>query len=478
MLASLEYSANVARVTAASYERVKSVIPAIEWPTHAPYVAAINDLKKQRNAVVLAHNYQTPEIFHCVADISGDSLALAKRAVETDAEVIVLAGVHFMAETAKLLNPDKIVVIPDERAGCSLAESITAADVRQLRQKHPGVPVVTYVNTSAEVKAESDICCTSGNAVEIVESLGVDKVIFLPDEYLAAYVAQQTEVEIISWQGTRPGEIFHCVADISGDSLALAKRAVETDAEVIVLAGVHFMAETAKLLNPDKIVVIPDERAGCSLAESITAADVRQLRQKHPGVPVVTYVNTSAEVKAESDICCTSGNAVEIVESLGVDKVIFLPDEYLAAYVAQQTEVEIISWQGHCEVHERFTAQELEEYRRNYAQLTIIAHPECPPDVLSAADFVGSTAQMQNYVQTNRPTRVLMVTECSMSDNVAANITDVEFIRPCNLCPHMKRITLANIYQALETLEPRVEIDPSVAKRARIAVERMLSPGR
>ena len=332
MLASLEYSADLARATAASYQRVKSVIPAIEWPLHAPYVAAINDLKKRRNAVVLAHNYQTPEIFHCVADISGDSLALARRAAETDAEVIVLAGVHFMAETAKLLNPDKIVLIPDERAGCSLAESITAEDVRQLRQKHPGVPVVTYVNTSAEVKAESDICCTSGNAVEIVESLGVDKVIFLPDEYLANYVAQQTEVEIIAWQ-------------------------------------------------------------------------------------------------------------------------------------------------GRCEVHERFTAQELEEYRQNYAQLTIIAHPECSPDVLRVADFVGSTAQMQNYLQTKRPTRVLMVTECSMSDNVAADISDVEFIRPCNLCPHMKRITLANIYQALETLEPRVEIDPAVAKPARIAVERMLSFG-
>ncbi|MEE8107690.1 MAG: quinolinate synthase, partial [Gammaproteobacteria bacterium] len=194
-------------------------------------------------------------------------------------------------------------------------------------------------------------------------------------------------------------------------------------------------------------------------------------------VPVVTYVNTSAEVKAESDICCTSGNAVEIVESLGVDKVIFLPDEYLANYVAQQTDVEIIAWQGRCEVHERFTAQELEEYRQNYDQLTIIAHPECSPDVLRVADFVGSTAQMQNYVQTERPTRVLMVTECSMSDNVAADISDVEFIRPCNLCPHMKRITLANIYQALETLEPRVEIDPAVANRARIAVERMLSSG-
>ncbi len=333
MVASLEYSPELAKTTAASYERVKSVIPAIEWPVHATYVAAINDLKIERNAVILAHNYQTPEIFHCVADITGDSLALARRAVETDAEVIVLAGVHFMAETAKLLNPEKTVLIPDQRAGCSLAESITAEDVRQLRQSYPGVPVVTYVNTSAEVKAESDICCTSGNAVEVVESLGAERVMFLPDEYLAAYVAQQTSVEIIPWR-------------------------------------------------------------------------------------------------------------------------------------------------GHCEVHERFTASELEQYRENYDHLTIIAHPECPPDVLKAADFVGSTAQMTDYVQSQRPPRVLMVTECSMSDNVAADVTDVEFIRPCNLCPHMKRITLANIYQALETLEPRVEIDSSVAEKARRSVERMLALGR
>ena len=316
--------------TAQFYERVKTVIPDVEWPVHAPYVAAINELKKQRNAVILAHNYQTPEIFHCVADITGDSLALARKAVETDADVIVVAGVHFMAETAKLLNPDKIVLIPDERAGCSLADSITAADVRELRKQYPNTPVVTYVNTSAEVKAESDICCTSGNAVEVVESLGVDQVIFLPDEYLANYVAQQTDVKIISWK-------------------------------------------------------------------------------------------------------------------------------------------------GHCEVHERFTGAQMEQYRKDYDGLTIIAHPECPPDVLEASDFVGSTAQMQAFVQTEKPKRVLMVTECSMSDNVAAEITDVEFIRPCNLCPHMKRITLANIYEALDTLEPRVEIDPAVAADARVAVERMIS---
>ncbi len=315
------------------YERVRTVIPDIEWPFHAPHVAAINELKKEKNAVILAHNYQTPEIFHCVADITGDSLALAQRAVDTDADVIVLAGVHFMAETAKLLNPDKTVLIPD---------------------------------------------------------LG----------------------------------------------------------------------------------------AGCSLADSITATDVRALRAQYPGVPVVTYVNTSAEVKAECDICCTSGNALAIVESLGSDRVIFLPDEYLASNVDEQTDIEIITWQGHCEVHERFTAEEIESYRAGHDGLTIIAHPECPPEVLATADFVGSTAQMQDYVVNERPPKVLMVTECSMSDNVSAGIDDVDFIRPCNLCPHMKRITLANIRASLETLTPAVEIDPDVADRARAAVERMLDVGR
>ncbi len=315
------------------YERVKSVIPDFEWPLHAPTVAAINELKKDRNAVILAHNYQTPEIFHCVADITGDSLALAHKAGETDADVIVMAGVHFMAETAKLLNPDKTVLIPDLRAGCSLAESITAADVRQLRQAHPGVPVVTYVNTSAQVKAESDICCTSGNAVKVVESLATEQVIFIPDEYLAAYVATQTDVQIIPWR-------------------------------------------------------------------------------------------------------------------------------------------------GRCEVHERFSAQELKDFRAGHDGLSIIAHPECPPDVLDEADFVGSTAQMQHYVTSRRPAKVLMVTECSMSDNIAAGIDDVEFIRPCNLCPHMKRITLGNILQSLQSLQPAVEIDAQVADKAREAVERMLAVGR
>lgn len=328
-----DYTPDLAAETAPFYQRVKTVIPEIEWPFHAPYVAEINRLKRERNAVILAHNYQTPEIFHCVADIVGDSLALAAKAAETEADVIVLAGVHFMAETAKLLNPEKTVLIPDMRAGCSLAESITGADVRRLRERYPGVPVVTYVNTSAEVKAESDICCTSGNAVKIVESLGTDRVIFIPDEYLAKYVATQTDVEIIPWQ-------------------------------------------------------------------------------------------------------------------------------------------------GHCEVHERFTGEEIAHYRADHQGLQVIAHPECPPDVLTAADFVGSTAQMIDYVKTRRPERVLMLTECSMSDNVAAEVSDVEFVRPCNLCPHMKRITLEKIHASLETLSPRIEIDPAVAARATRAVERMLSVGR
>ncbi|MCZ6778898.1 MAG: quinolinate synthase NadA [Acidobacteria bacterium] len=326
----LEHGLDAAiRETSHLYERVRRVIPPLEWPLHAPAVAAINQLKRKRNAVILAHNYQTPEIYHCVADITGDSLALARRASETDAEVIVMAGVHFMAETAKLLNPDKTVLIPDEQAGCSLAASITAKDVRLLRETYPGVPVVTYVNTSAEVKAASDICCTSGNAVQVVESL---------------------------------------------------------------------------------------ER----------------------------------------------------------DRVIFIPDEYLAKYVATQTEVQIIPWHGHCEVHERFTGEEVRRYRQGSDGLVVIAHPECPPDVLEASDFVGSTAQMADYVKSRRPARVLMLTECSMSDNVAAEIDDVEFVRPCNLCPHMKRITLDNIRQALETLQPAVEIPAPVAQQARRSVERML----
>ena len=270
-------------------------------------------------------------------------------------------------------------------------------------------------------------------------------------------------------------EIFHCVADIVGDSLALAREAARVEAEVIVMAGVHFMAETAKLLNPAKRVLIPDLRAGCSLAESITAADVRLLRQRYPGVPVVTYVNTSAAVKAESDVCCTSGNALHIVEALGVPRVIMLPDEYLAQNTAAQTRVEVIAWKGRCEVHERFTAAEVEELRAEHPGLVVLAHPECPLDVVAAADFAGSTAALAGYVGTHRPARVVLLTECSMSDNIAVQYPGLEFIRPCNLCPHMKRITLGNIRAALEDMRHEVTIDPAVAVRARAAVERMLA---
>ncbi|HKV09954.1 MAG TPA: quinolinate synthase NadA [Thermoanaerobaculia bacterium] len=332
--ASLDYTPEVARATAPLYEKVRTVIPEVEWASFAPYVAAINELKRQRNAVILAHNYQTPEIFHGVADFVGDSLALAQQGAKTDAEVIVLAGVHFMAETAKILSPEKTVLIPDLEAGCSLAASITGADVRLLRQRYPGVPVVTYVNTSAEVKAESDICCTSANAVAVVESLGVDRVLFLPDQYLGKYVASQTDVQIILWNGA-------------------------------------------------------------------------------------------------------------------------------------------------CEVHERFTGEELKAYRQAQGgDIQILAHPECPPDVLAEADFVGSTAAMIGHVREARPRRVVLVTECSMSDNVAVQFPDVEFVRPCNLCPYMKRITLPKILRSLETMEHKVEVDPEIGARAKLALDRMLAVGR
>ena len=331
-VAELPYTPEVAHATAQTYERLRGVIPEIEWPVHAPLIVAINELKQHRNAIILAHNYQTPEIFHGVADLTGDSLALARQAVDTEADVIVLCGVHFMAETAKLLNPEKTVLIPDLKAGCSLAASIRAQDVRLLRQRYPAVPVVTYVNTSAAVKAESDICCTSANALEVVESLGSERVIFLPDEFLARHIADQTKVDVIIWK-------------------------------------------------------------------------------------------------------------------------------------------------GHCEVHERFTGEELSAYRQQFPEIQILAHPECPPDALAEADFVGSTSAMISHVGQERPHRVVMVTECSMSDNVAVEFPEIEFIRPCNLCPHMKRITLPRILRSLENLQHRVEVEPQVAEPARRALERMLAVG-
>jgi len=297
-------------------------------------------------------------------------------------------------------------------------------------------------------------------------------------EDIAAILALMREKNaVILAHNYQTPDIFHTVGDITGDSLALAREAERTDAEVIVLAGVHFMAETAKLLNPGKTVLIPDLEAGCSLAASITAADIRLLRERHPGVPIVTYVNTSAAVKAESDICCTSGNAKKIIEGLGVPRVIMLPDEYLARNTAAQTKVEIIAWSGHCEVHERFTPEDIRSLRESHPGIIVLAHPECPPEVIAECDFSGSTAAMADYVGKERPPRVVLLTECSMSDNVALQYPDLEFVRPCNLCPHMKRITLPKIRHSLEAMTHEVTVDPAIAERARRTVERMLAMG-
>lgn len=268
--------------------------------------------------------------------------------------------------------------------------------------------------------------------------------------------------------------IFHGVGDIQGDSLLLAQEAQKTSADIIVMAGVHFMAETAKLLSPQKKVLIPDLKAGCSLASSITGADVRLLKERFPGVPVVTYVNSSADVKAETDVCCTSANAVSVVESLGVKKVIFLPDEFLGKWVATQTDVELILWKGHCEVHEQFTREELKTFRAKYPGIHIIAHPECPPDVLEEADYVGSTSGMIKHLNALKPPRVVMVTECSMADNIRVNMPETEFIKPCTLCPHMQRITLEKILESLRKEQFEVTIPEDIAVRARASVERMI----
>ena len=269
-------------------------------------------------------------------------------------------------------------------------------------------------------------------------------------------------------------EIYHCVADIVGDSLKLAKESQKAKADIIIMCGVHFMAETAKILNPNKKVLIPDMSAGCSLAEAITGEDVRLLKQKYPGVPVVSYVNTSADVKAETDICCTSSNAVEIVESLGVDEVIFLPDEYLGKNVAAQTKVKIITFHGTCIVHERFTPEEIKEYRKNYPGIVVLAHPECPPEVVAEADYTGSTSKMSNYVRDKQPKKVLMVTECSMSDNVAIENPNVEMIKPCNLCPYMKKITLQGIYNSLTNGTDEVKLTEAIMDKARLSIKRMI----
>jgi len=330
----LAYTDAVAQETAGLYAKVANFIPKAEWIAYAPVIAEINRLKREKHAVILAHNYMTPEIFHGVGDFMGDSLALAREAARTDAKVIVQAGVHFMAETSKILSPDKTVLIPSMQAGCSLAASITGADVRLLKQKYPGLPVVTYVNTSADVKAESDICCTSGNAVKVVET---------------------------------------------------------------------------------------------------------------------------------------------IAREFGTDTVIMIPDKYLARNVAAKTGVKVITWEGACEVHERFTAQEIRDYRAAHPGITVLAHPECPPEVVAEADFTGSTAAMINYVGDRKPKRVVMITECSMSDNVAVEHPDVEFVRPCNLCPHMKRITLDGILHSLQTMTHEVIVPADIAARAKAPIDRMLA---
>jgi len=286
---------------------------------------------------------------------------------------------------------------------------------------------------------------------------------------------KRTRNAVILAHNYQTPEIFHCVSDIVGDSLALAREAQHVEADVIVMAGVHFMAETAKLLNPSKTVLMPDMAAGCSLADSITAADVRLLRQRYPGVPVVTYVNTSAAVKAESDMCCTSGNAKRVVESLGTDSVIMIPDEYLAQNIANETGIRMITWAGHCEVHERFTPEEIRRLRAENPGVVVLAHPECPPEVVAEADYAGSTAGMSDYVASGKASRVVLITECSMSDNLAVQHPNVEFVRPCNLCPHMKRITLPALRHSLETMSHEVTIEPHLADRARRAVDRMLA---
>lgn len=272
--------------------------------------------------------------------------------------------------------------------------------------------------------------------------------------------------------------IFHGVADVTGDSLAFAEKATGLDADLLVVCGVTFMAETVKLLNPQRTVLIPDLEAGCSLAESITAEDVRELKRKHPGVPVVCYVNTTAAVKAESDICCTSANAVEVVRSLGTDRVLMVPDRYLAHYVGEQAGIDVIPWEGRCEVHERFTTRDIRELRSLFPGVVVLAHPECTPEILAEADYVGSTSGMIRRLHAHPPACAALITECTMSDNVAAEMPGVTFVRPCNICPYMRKITLPAVRRSLETMTYEVAIDPGIAGRAKSAIDRMLEVGR
>lgn len=298
--------------------------------------------------------------------------------------------------------------------------------------------------------------------------------LFAPDVDAINELKREKNAVILAHNYQTP-EIFHGVADIVGDSLHLAREAQRAEADVIIVCGVHFMGETAKILNPARTVLVPDKEAGCSLAAAITAEDVRALKARYPGVPVVTYVNTTAEVKAESDVCCTSSNAIKIVRAFGVPRVIMIPDEFLAAYVAANTEVDVISWKGRCEVHERFRAIDVERLREDDEGVVVIAHPECPPDVIEASDFAGSTSQMVNFVREHQDRRVVLLTECAMSDNVVAEFPNVDFVRPCNLCPHMRRNTLPKILRSLETMQDEVLVDEAVRVRAVRAIDAMLA---
>ncbi len=273
-------------------------------------------------------------------------------------------------------------------------------------------------------------------------------------------------------------EVFHGVSDFTGDSLELSRRARDTDAEVIVFCGVHFMAETAKILNPGRRVLIPDPDAGCSLSESITVEDVRLMKQRLPGLPVVTYINTPAAIKAESDVCCTSANAVEVVESLRAPEVIFLPDEYLARNVAARTKVRVHAWKGRCVVHEKFTVEEIRAYRAQFPGVEVLAHPECSPEVCAEADFVGSTKAMIDRLDRPKSGRVVLITECSMADNVQAAHPGLEFVRTCTLCPHMKKITLEKVLASLRDLKHEVVVPEEIRVKALRALDRMLAIGR
>ena len=332
---------------------------------------------------------------------------------------------------------------------------------------------------SQEMQFNETIKNATANLYKKIENVipEIEWPLIAPYIYEINKLKKEKDVTILAHNYQAP-EIFYGVADIVGDSLGLAIDGSNVKTNTILMCGVHFMAETAKIMSPEKNVILPDFSAGCSLAESITAQDVREMKKKYPGVPVVTYVNTTADVKAETDICCTSANAVKIVESLNVDRVIFLPDEYLAKYVATKTDVKIISWKGKCEVHEQFKESEIHELKKRYPELEVVSHPECSPEVISASDFTGSTGAMIDYVKNTKAKDIFLVTECSMGDNIKAENPEINFVKPCNLCPHMKKITLVSILNALKNNTNFIKIDPEIISKSRAAIEKMIAVGR